>query len=224
MSCPFLLAGALFRGGIANSAAGYYYRRENDKALFRRRRINRQLKPLSFLDDILAGNRRRLRGFHDSGSESHFTWGEILAYKSAASTYRETRVTTAGQGQLIIMLYNEAVKYLDEALQTLETDESGKMDPRNIERFGRNVVKAQEIITELMVSLDLEQGGDIAKNLFSVYTWFNHELLEANISRDYTRIAKVRDFVEDLRGAWHEVISTGATEAQGRASGISIAG
>jgi flagellar protein FliS len=123
------------------------------------------------------------------------------------------------------MLYNEAAKYLDEALQLLQADESGRQDPAGIEKFGRTMVKAQEIVTELMVSLDFEQGGDIAKNLFSVYTWFNHELLEANIARDSGRIAKIRDFVEELRSAWIAVISSGATEAaQREVAGVSIAG
>jgi len=149
-----------------------------------------------------------------------------LAYKSALSTYRETRVTTAGQGQLIIMLYNEAAKYLDEALNLLETTDSGKKDPANIEKIGKAMVKAQEIITELMVSLDFEQGGDIAKNLFSLYTWFNRELIEANISQDAPRISKVRNFIDELRSAWLMVISTGATEAAANREvvGISIAG
>ena len=148
-----------------------------------------------------------------------------MAYKSAVSTYRETRVTTAGQGQLIIMLYNEVAKYLDEALHVLETNGSGKKDPGSIEKFGRAIVKAQEIITELMVSLDFDQGGDIAKNLFSLYTWFNRELVEANISQDAQRIAKVRDLVDELRSAWLAVITTGATETANReVVGISIAG
>jgi len=147
-----------------------------------------------------------------------------LPYKSAVSTYRETRVNTAGQGQLIIMLYNEAVKYLDEALQLLEAGEAGKA-PVSIEKFGKAIVKAQEIITELMVSLDFEQGGEIARNLFSLYTWFNRELIEANISRDAHRVSVVRGLVEELRGAWLAVITTGAAEGTKReVAGVSIAG
>jgi len=147
-----------------------------------------------------------------------------LPYKSAVSTYRETRVNTAGQGQLIIMLYNEAVKYLDEALQLLEAGEAGKA-PVSIEKFGKAIVKAQEIITELMVSLDFEQGGEIARNLFSLYTWFNRELIEANISRDAHRVSVVRGLVEELRGAWLAVITTGAAESTKReVAGVSIAG
>ncbi|MDR1804020.1 MAG: flagellar export chaperone FliS, partial [Treponema sp.] len=100
-----------------------------------------------------------------------------MAYTNAISSYRETRVKTASQGQLIIMLYDEAVKCLDRALELMVLSIEGKKDPGNIEKISKSIVKAQEIITELTVSLDFDQGGEIAKSLFSLYTWFNKELL-----------------------------------------------
>jgi flagellar protein FliS len=148
-----------------------------------------------------------------------------LVYKNPLSAYKEAKVTTAGQGQLIVMLYNETVKYLDEALQLLEGDDTLKKEPGGIERFGKAIVKAQEIITELMVSLDFEKGGDIAHNLFSLYTWFNRELLEANINKDAHRIINVKNFIYELRGAWMSVVSSGASDAASREHvGVSIAG
>ena len=135
-----------------------------------------------------------------------------MSYQNALSTYKETRIKTAGQGQLIIMLYSAAVRKLDEALDLLEINDSGKRDPGNIEKVGKAVVKTQEIISELMVSLDFEQGGDIAVNLFSLYTWFNRELMEANINKDAKRISIVRNHLDDLRSVWQEIVSTTAFE------------
>ena len=147
-----------------------------------------------------------------------------MAYKNALSTYREIRINTASQGQLIIMLYSEGVKQLDQALQLLEMNDA-KKDPSRIEKVGKAVVKAQEIVTELMVSLDFEQGGDIAKNLFSLYTWFNRELMEANISQDARRISLVRNHLEGLRSAWQEIVATNAVEVANReVVGVNIAG
>jgi flagellar protein FliS len=147
-----------------------------------------------------------------------------LAYQNAVSTYKETKIKTAGQGQLIIMLYNAAVRQLDEALFLLQTNDTGKKDPGKIEKIGRAIVKTQEIISELMVSLDFEQGGDIAVNLFSLYTWFNRELMEANISQDAKRISIVRNHIDDLRNAWQEVVSTTAFEtASTEVLGVNIA-
>ena len=147
-------------------------------------------------------------------------------YRDAVSTYKETRVKTARQGQLIIMLYGEAVRQLDHALNFMVLhDTAGKRDPSNIEKIGRAMVKTQEIISELMVSLDFEQGGDVAKNLFALYTWFNRELIECNINQDTKRLSTVRDLIDDLRNAWQEIIATQAAEIANReVVGVNIAG
>ncbi|MDR2184056.1 MAG: flagellar export chaperone FliS [Treponema sp.] len=148
-----------------------------------------------------------------------------MAYTNALSAYRETRVKTASQGQLIIMLYDEAVRQLDMGLDLLGENLSEKKDPGRIEQISKAILKTQEIITELMVSLDFEQGGEIAKNLFSLYTWFNHELLEANIRQDLKQITLIRRMICELRGAWSEIIAKNTAEGMGRpSSGVNIAG
>jgi len=148
-----------------------------------------------------------------------------MAYNNALSTYKETRIKTASQGQLIIMLYNEAVRQLDLALDLIRSNDTGKKDPSKIEKISNAVVKTQEIVSELMVSLDFEQGGDIAKNLFSLYTWFNRELMGANIDQDARRLSAVRDHIDTLRNAWHEIVATNAAETANReVVGLNIAG
>ena len=147
-----------------------------------------------------------------------------MAYTDAISTYRETRVKTASQGQLLIMLYDEAVKNLEKALEFLNLNTEGKKDPGNIEKISRSILKTQEIITELTASLDFEQGGDIAKNLFSLYTWFNKELLEANIHQDIRKITIVRNQIHELRSAWLEIAGKNSSETPTNAPGVNIAG
>ena len=76
-----------------------------------------------------------------------------------------------------------------------------------------------------MASLDFDAGGEIASNLFSLYNWFNRELLQANIARDEKRIRAVRDQVDDLRLAWHQAVAKTSAEASGKPSGgVNIAG
>jgi len=148
-----------------------------------------------------------------------------MAYNNAISTYRETRVKTASQGQLIIMLYDEAVKQLDLGLDLLSMECGGKKNPANIEKISKAILKAQEIITELTVSLDFEQGGEIAKSLFSIYTWFNKELIESNITHDVHRIMQVRNQLSELKSAWAEVASKNSSETAGKVvTGVNIAG
>jgi len=147
-----------------------------------------------------------------------------LAYANAISSYRETRVKTASQGQLIIMLYEAAVKNLDQALEFLGLNAGGAKNPGNIEKISKSILKVQEIITELTASLDFEQGGEIARNLFSLYTWFNRELLEANINQDVRRITAVRNQINELKSAWAEVVAKSGSESGRAVAGVNIAG
>ena len=147
-----------------------------------------------------------------------------MANTNAISAYRETRIKTASQGQLIIMLYDEAVKCLDRALGLLEMNTKGKKDPGKIEYINKSILKTQEIITELSVSLDFDNGGEIAQNLFSLYTWFNQELLEGNIKQDQERIKTVRSMIDDLRTAWHEIAASVPENARKVVGGINLEG
>ena len=146
-----------------------------------------------------------------------------MPYKDATSTYKETKVQTAGQGHLIVMLYDEAVKQLSRAIEILELNQTEK-DPGKIELISKSVLKTEEIITELMVSLDFEQGGEISKNLFALYTWFNRELLEANIAQDIDRMKEVKNMLSELRNTWNAVSKMTVEQPNREAVGLNIAG
>ena len=148
-----------------------------------------------------------------------------MAYTNAISTYRETKVKTASQGQLIVMLYEAAVKNLDNALELLNFNSKGKKNPGNIEKISKSILKTQEIITELTVSLDFDRGGEIATNLFALYTWFNKELVEANIAQDMAKVKVVRNQINELKSAWAEIVAKTSPEMAGKAvTGVNIAG
>jgi flagellar secretion chaperone FliS len=148
-----------------------------------------------------------------------------MAYKDVSYSYKETKVKTAGQGQLIVMLYDEAIKQLTKATELLHMNIKEKKDPGRIEQISKAVMKTEEIITELTVSLDFDQGGEISKNLFALYTWFNRELVEANINHDINRILTVKNMLSDLRNTWSMVANQKITEKSNReAVGLNIAG
>ena len=105
-----------------------------------------------------------------------------MSYNSQALTaYKETRVKTASQGSLIIMLYDEGIKNITLALEGMP---DGKIEAENIERIHQYILKAQDIITELMASLNMDDGGEIAENLLSLYSFFNQQLFQANMKID----------------------------------------
>ncbi len=137
------------------------------------------------------------------------------------AAYRETRVKTASPGQLVVMLYDEAIKQSDTAIQLLGPE--SKPRPEDIERINVALGKVQDVITELMASLDFDAGGEIARDLFALYVWFGREILEANIHKEVGRVSSVRTMLAELREAWADA----ATKAQGGSSapvGVNIAG
>jgi flagellar protein FliS len=123
-----------------------------------------------------------------------------MGYPEAFTAYRETGVKTASKGRLIVMLYDGAVKELTSALARIRED--GHVNIRELDKFNASCLKAQEIITELMVSLDMEAGGEIAGNLMALYIFFNQELLQANIHRDRQKITAVLKMMSTLRDSW----------------------
>lgn len=122
------------------------------------------------------------------------------------------------------MLYDEAIKQMGEVAALF--DENFKKQPARIEKANAHMLKSQEIITELMASLDMEAGGEISRNLLSLYSWFNQQLLEANMEKKPEKILLVKNMMEQLRGAWVEVVNNTAVPAshQNAPAGINIAG
>lgn len=116
------------------------------------------------------------------------------------SVYQKTAVTTASQGQLIVMLYDGAEKALSAAENCF--GENGKIPAQKIETFGKQILKAQDIINELQVSLDMEKGGQIAQNLMSLYVYFNKELMSVNIEQNKEKLTFILNMVKDLGSAW----------------------
>ena len=117
---------------------------------------------------------------------------------NSASTYRRTQVETAPAGQLVVLLYDGAVKFLDKALDHFG---SKKLDVIN-----ENILKTQNILTELMLSLDLDGPSDpvFTRRLYGLYDYMHRRLVEANLKKDPEPVREVRRYLDDLRGAWSQ--------------------
>ncbi len=147
------------------------------------------------------------------------------ARSSQLNAYRETRIRTAGQGQMIVMLYDEVIKQLDEAVSLLD------QETKKLDTVHNAIVKSQECITELTVGLDLEKGGQLAQTLFDLYRYFHSELTDANMQKDPARLRAVRRMMNELRTAWVQIVTThpapSEEERQGRPTsggGVNFAG
>ena len=110
-----------------------------------------------------------------------------MAFTNPYAAYQNTAVKTASQGKLVVMLYETAVKQLAAAIKCFD-EKTGKVPANTIETYSNHIMKTQEIINELQVSLDMDKGGQIAQNLMSLYVYFNRELMDANINKDKEKI------------------------------------
>ncbi len=129
-----------------------------------------------------------------------------MPFKQGYAAYQNTNIKTASQGKLVVLLYEAAVKNLTSAMTLV--DEENQILPQNIEKFGKLIQKSQAIITELQVSLDMEKGGEIAKNLMSLYIFFNQELIEVSIKHDKTKLEYVKNQMNELLAAWRQISSS----------------
>lgn len=139
------------------------------------------------------------------------------------NAYRQTKVKTASQGQMIIMLYDEAIKQLDLAASLLEEQ------TKQLDRVHNAIVVAQSCITELTVGLDFEKGGEIAENLYGLYRFFNRQLMDANLKKQAGPLRSVRKMLNELRQSWQQIVQQqgsgrGQEEAVRNHKGINFAG
>ena len=133
--------------------------------------------------------------------------------------YRDTQIKTASQGKLIVMLYDEAIRQVDNAITAM----NGETD--SVDRVNGALIKAQDLITELMASLDFERGGDIARSLFSLYMFFNQRLVDANIKKEADPLKEVKTMLLELRSAWAQISDKNPPpDSETGKTGVNIAG
>ncbi len=113
------------------------------------------------------------------------------------TAYQEHAVTTQSRGQIVVLLYEGAIKFLRQAIR--------EMGAGNMIEKGRLINKATEIIIELSVSLNMEAGGEIAENLRALYTFMGEQLVRANYHRDPRMIEDVIELLEELLQGWRAV-------------------
>jgi len=134
-------------------------------------------------------------------------------------SYKETQIKTATPGKLILMMYDGAIKNLNQALQDMDNEH------RRYDSISNSLIKAQDIIAELMISLDFERGGEIAKNLFGLYVFMNRRLLDGNIKKEKAPLEEVKTLLIELRAAWAEVADkAGVSAGSNQRRGVNIAG
>ena len=127
-------------------------------------------------------------------------------YCNGIQSYRKTNVITSDPGALIIMCYEGAIDSLKLAKQ--------KIKEKNYEEKGKAIIKAQDIIEELICSLDFEKGAGIANNLESLYKYMLNRIVQGDLNKDVKPIDEVIGMMSVLLSAWQEVASKPVSQTQ----------
>ncbi len=112
--------------------------------------------------------------------------------------YRETQIKTASRGKLVVLLYDGLIRFLDIALENLPE--------KRYDIVNTNILKAQDILSELILSLNME-AGEVSQKLLSIYSFLNMKLIDGNMKKDTEAIKFVRRMCGELRDAWRKIVN-----------------
>lgn len=111
--------------------------------------------------------------------------------------YQKNKYQTASPHRLTLMLYNGAIQFALRAKLAIRE--------HDIAETNKYIQKTQNIVYELMSSLDMKQGGEIAQNLRNLYTYMINLLIEGNIQKSEDAVVEAIEILEELKAAWEEI-------------------
>jgi flagellar secretion chaperone FliS len=120
----------------------------------------------------------------------------VAAY-AAQQSYQRSDVLTATPGRLVVLLYDGANRFLRRA--------AAAMRAADVATSNAQLQRAEAILNELLVTLDMERGGEIAASLRDLYLFCGRELNDARLERDADRIDTVVELLAELREAWAQI-------------------
>jgi flagellar secretion chaperone FliS len=127
-----------------------------------------------------------------------------VAYPSSAFEYRKSAVTGASPIQVIVLLYDGALRHMEAGRHAIAHQDYSRQND--------HLQHAQRILMELMACLDLDRGGEIAWNLLQLYQYCLDELVRANIEDDAAGVSHAIRIFSDLRESWVQLQDCADTE------------
>lgn len=120
--------------------------------------------------------------------------------------YKENSVYTATPEELTLMLYNGLVKFIMLAQSAI--------DEKNIERANNSIIRAQDIVREFQVTLDMKY--EVSKHLDSIYDYMYRRLIQANIKKDKEILEEMLEMAKDLRDTWTQAMKLAKRQASSK--------
>ncbi len=126
-----------------------------------------------------------------------------MALPGAYDSYKKNRILTASPGELVLMLYEGAIKFCNIGIVAIENKDYYKAN--------MNIQKAERIVAELRGSLDMKYP--VAKDFDNVYEYIGWVLLQANVKKSVDRLEEALKHLRTMRDTWKEVMKIANTQA-----------
>jgi flagellar protein FliS len=121
----------------------------------------------------------------------------------SAKRYQAVAIDTAPPGQLVLMLFDGALRFMATAVSGFKEADL----PKRVEAVHNNLIKAQNVLRELQTSLDMEKGGEFSERMFALYEYMIAQLNKANLQKDARPIRVVEKLLEQIRTAWAQMLA-----------------
>lgn len=117
---------------------------------------------------------------------------------SMANAYKTQQIMTASPGELTLMLYNGALRFVSESVRAIENNDMETANQKNL--------RAQAIIREFMNTLDTQY--EISHSLMQLYDYMEYRLIQGNIKKDTEPLLEVKGMLSELRDSWAEAMKS----------------
>ena len=121
----------------------------------------------------------------------------IAALAQYGQIKNDTQTTYASPHQLMLMLFDGAIEAMSFTIGAIENN--------NFELRSKQNSRSITIINGMRECLDMETGGDLANNLFSLYQYMTKELFKASFKNDADTVQNIQTMLKDIRGSWEKI-------------------
>lgn len=121
---------------------------------------------------------------------------------NTANTYKNQQIMTASPEELTLMLYNGAIRFITESVQALEKN--------NYEKSHHANIRAQQIVQEFMVTLDM--NIELSKDWYRLYEYIEYCLVQGNLKKDTAKLEEAKSMLQEFRDTWYQVMKQARTQ------------
>jgi flagellar secretion chaperone FliS len=113
-----------------------------------------------------------------------------------ASAYKNQQILTSSPEQLTLLLYNGAIRFVNESMMSL--------DQKDLQKAHNSNIRAQDIIREFMATLDMSY--EISHGYLQLYDYLEYRLIQANMKKDKSQLEEAKGILVELRDAWEQAM------------------